>query len=78
MWFLPPKWTQTYTQLVLGVVPEDRPTKMEFEDWFGHALEHERSAELLDNEKQDVSNPQQVSELQLINKSFLLEIVVLL
>lgn len=76
MWFLPPKWTQTYTQLVLGVVPEDR--KMEFEDWFGHALEHECSAELLDNEKQDVSNPQQVSESQLINKSFLLEIVVLL
>lgn len=57
MWLLPPKWTHTYTQLVLGVVAEDRPTKMEFENWFGHALELECSTELLDNEKQDVSNP---------------------
>lgn len=57
MWLLPPKWIYTYTQLVLGVVAEDRPTKMEFENWFGHALELECSTELLDNEKQDVSNP---------------------
>lgn len=51
------EWTQTYTQLVLEVVAGDRPTKKGFENWFGHVLELEYSAELLDNEKQDAGNP---------------------
>lgn len=62
MWFLSPGWTQTDTQLILGVVPGDRPIKMEFENWLGHALELQCSVEILDNEKQDASNPRQVLE----------------
>lgn len=51
------EWTQTDIQLALEVVAGDRPTKTGFENWIGHALEFECSAELLDNEKQNVSNP---------------------
>lgn len=57
MWFLYLKGPRLNTQLVLEVVAGDKPTKTGFENSIGHALELECSTELLDNEKQNVSNP---------------------
>lgn len=62
MWFLSPETTQTYT-LVMGVVPGDRLTKMEFNNWFGHALSLLVSAVLSSLTMRNIiSNPLQVLE----------------
>lgn len=45
-----PDWIQTGTELVPGVVPNDKPVKIRFGDWFGHALGIKPRAELLAKE----------------------------
>lgn len=55
--------------IIPTVLPVDRPTKIEFGNWFDLAIGFEHSAELLGNGNWDVSNPWRAMALRLSSLS---------